>query len=266
MQTERCIMKPTAELISIGNELLSGRTLNTHGRDLGAALFSIGIDLMRDTSIGDDIDLIKSVAQEALKRTPILFISGGLGPTVDDITRDALADLFNRAIQQHAPTANYLEEWYQKRGRKLNAIGLRQALILEEATVLPNPIGAAPAQRIDLPENKCCYLLPGPPNEFNAIIEKSILPELKNQYAHLTPKLIRSIHTRGIGESDIVERMQLNDISLPKGIEPGFYPAQGRVEIRLTAEADIENELDQYYTHLLKLFSDWLEPPEERSD
>ena len=139
MQTERCIMKPTAELISIGNELLSGRTLNTHGRDLGAALFSIGIDLMRDTSIGDDIDLIKSVAQEALKRTPILFISGGLGPTVDDITRDALADLFNRAIQEHAPTANYLEEWYQKRGRKLNAIGLRQALILEELPSYPIP-------------------------------------------------------------------------------------------------------------------------------
>ena len=61
-------------------------------------------------------------------------------------------------------------------------------------------------------------------------------------------------------------KRQLHDISLPKGIEPGFYPAQGRVEIRLTAEADIENELDQYYTHLLKLFSDWLEPPEERSD
>ncbi|MAW39447.1 MAG: hypothetical protein CMF27_00760 [Kiritimatiellaceae bacterium] len=259
-------MKPNAELISIGNELLSGRTLNTHGRDLGAALFSIGIDLVRDTSIGDHIDLIKSVAQEALQRTPILFISGGLGPTVDDITRDALAALFNRAIHPHPPTADYLKEWYQKRGRKLNSIGLRQALVLEEATVLPNPIGAAPAQRIDLPQNKRCYLLPGPPNEFNAIIEKSILPELKSQYAHLTPKLVRSIHTRGIGESDIVEQIQLQNISMPEGIDPGFYPAQGRVEIRLTAEAHLENELDQHHTHLLKLFSDWLDRPKERAD
>ena len=80
MQTERSIMKPTAELISIGNELLSGRTLNTHGRDLEAALFSIGIDLTRDTSIGDDIDLIKSVAQEALKRTPIYLSAAGSVP------------------------------------------------------------------------------------------------------------------------------------------------------------------------------------------
>lgn len=252
-------MKSTAELISIGNELLTGRTLNTHGRDLGAALFSIGIELNRDTSIGDQIEQIQTVTHEALQRTSLLFISGGLGPTVDDITREALAAYLNRPIIEDPTTAHHLQTWYEKRGRQLNAIGLRQALVLQGATVLPNPIGAAPAQRLDLPDQKSCYLLPGPPNEFNAILETAILPHLKQQYTHLRPKLVRSIHTRGIGESDIVARMQQHNFTFPNDIAPGFYPAQGRVEIRLTAEASIEEKLIDCQSELHKLFHDFLE-------
>lgn len=259
-------MKPTAELISIGNELLNGRTLNTHGRDLGAALFSIGIELSRDTSIGDHIEQIQSVTHEALQRSSLIFISGGLGPTVDDITREALATYFDRPIIEDPTTATYLQTWYEKRGRQLNAIGLRQALILKGATVLPNPIGAAPAQRLDLPNQKSCYLLPGPPNEFNAILETAILPHLQQQYQHLRPKLIRSVHTRGIGESDIVARMQQHGFTIPDAIAPGFYPAQGRVEIRLTAEASTEELLIECQAELHKLFQDFLEATNQPRD
>ena len=91
-----------AELVSIGNELLSGRTLNTHGQDLGAALAAIGLQLVRDTTIPDDIAIIQDAVGEALGRTDLVFASGGLGPTVDDITRDALAGLLDLGIAHSA--------------------------------------------------------------------------------------------------------------------------------------------------------------------
>ena len=251
--------KIKVELISIGNELLSGRTLNTHARDLGKSLFSIGLDLMRDTTIGDNIDLIKDVTKSALERSSIVFISGGLGPTVDDITRDALSDLFDCSIKEDPKLIKELKSWYEKKGRKLNSIGIRQAQILDGAIVIPNPIGAAPAQKIMYHKEKVCYVLPGPPNEFNAILNNYILPELKSKFPNLTPKAVRSIKTRGIGESDIVEIMQKNNVYIPTTIETGFYPAQGRVEIRLTAESNQRDALEDSNKKLKSIFSDWLE-------
>ena len=96
-------MNNQAELISIGNELLSGRTLNTHGQDLGATLAAIGLQLARDTTIPDGIPTIVNAVKEALGRVDLIFASGGLGPTVDDITRDALGRLLERKIVLHHP-------------------------------------------------------------------------------------------------------------------------------------------------------------------
>ena len=120
-------MDISAELISIGNELLSGRTLNTHGQDLGGALAALGLQLMRDTTIPDDITAIESAVKAALSRVDLVFVSGGLGPTVDDITRDALGHLLEQKIVLHTPTVNHLSGWYQKRGRTITDAGKRLA-------------------------------------------------------------------------------------------------------------------------------------------
>ena len=197
-------MNIQAELISIGNELLSGRTLNTHGQDLGAALSVIGLQLVRDTTIPDEMDSIGSAVSEALARVDLVFVSGGLGPTVDDITRDALAKLLHQKIVLDQPTVEYLNEWYEKRGRALTLAATRQAQVLEKAVVLPNSVGAAPGQRIELPDEKTLFVMPGPPNEFNAILSEEIVPWLNVRYTGARPKLVRIIQTKGIGESDIV--------------------------------------------------------------
>jgi len=230
-------MNNQAELISIGNELLSGRTLNTHGQDLGATLAAIGLQLARDTTIPDDIPTIVNAVKEALGRVDLIFASGGLGPTVDDITRDALGRLLERKIVLHHPTVSHLKRWYQKRERTITDAGKRQALVLENATVLPNSVGAAPGQRIDLSAGKTLFVLPGPPNEFNAILSEEIVPWLKDRYADARPNLVRIIQTQGIGESDIVtilERAKFQALET----DIGFYPARGKVEIRLTARPD----------------------------
>ncbi len=247
-----------AELISIGNELLSGRTLNTHGQDLGAALAAIGLQLVRDTTIPDEIPIIQSTVREALVRTGLVFVSGGLGPTVDDITRDALGQLLNQKIILHQPTVGIMTERYAARGRGMTPVAERQALVLENAVVLPNSVGAAPGQRIALPEEKTLFVMPGPPNEFNAILNEEIVPWLKLRYAHARPRLVRIVQTRGIGESDIVTILEETHFQ-PADVDLGFYPGKGKVEIRLTAQPGQESQIDEAEQTLRSLLSDHLD-------
>lgn len=229
-----------AELISIGNELLSGQTLNTHGRDLGEALAALGLRLSRDTTIPDEIPIIGSAVEEAFDRVDLIFVSGGLGPTVDDITRDALAKLLGQKIVVHQPTVEHLKGWYEQRGRTMTIAATRQAQVLEHATALFNSAGAAPGQRIEGANGKTLFVLPGPPNEFNAILKEEIIPWLQIRYADIKPKAVRFVRTKGIGEADIVTILEEADFQ-PLEVELGFYPGKGKVKIRISAPA--ENEL-----------------------
>ena len=248
-----------AELISIGNELLSGRTLNTHGRDLGAALSVIGLQLVRDTTIADELEIIGSAVGEALARVDLVFVSGGLGPTVDDITRDALATLLNKRIVLDQPTVEYLKGWYEKRGRVITLAATRQAQVLEHAVVLPNSVGAAPGQRIELPGGKVLFVMPGPPKEFNAILNEEIIPWLKVRYTGTRPKLVRIIQTKGIGESDLVTILE-HAAFRPDNIDLGFYPGMGRVEIRLTALPDYALDIEAAAQSLRSMLAAHLDP------
>ena len=252
-------MNHSAELISIGNELLSGRTLNTHGQDLGEALTAIGLQLVRDSTSPDDIPIIGSAVKEALGRVDLVFISGGLGPTSDDITRDALGRLLERKIVLHQPTVNHLKGWYKKRNRTITDAGKRQALVLESAAVLPNSVGAAPGQRIDLSAGKTLFILPGPPNEFNAILDEEIVPWLEERYSDARPGVVRVVRTKGIGESDIVTILENAGFN-PPGVDLGFYPGKGKVEIRLAADPGHEAAVDEAVQTLNGLLEDYLDP------
>jgi nicotinamide-nucleotide amidase len=248
-----------AELISIGNELLSGRTLNTHGKDLGAALGAIGLRLMRDTTIPDDIAIIQSAITEASVRTGLIFVSGGLGPTVDDITRDAIGALLDQKIVLHGPTVESITRRYDARGRTMTPAAERQALVLEKAEVLPNSAGAAPGQRLVLPGGQTLFILPGPPHEFNAILNEEIIPWLQQQYSEARPDHVLGIWTKGIYESDIVTLFEKENFN-PVDIGLGFYPGNGRVEIRLTASPDRQTEVAEAAQRLTELLSDYLDP------
>ncbi len=227
-------MKTDIELISIGSELLSGRTLNSHAQALGAALTTIGLRLSRDTTIPDEIKTIQSAAREALERTDIVIVSGGLGPTSDDITRDALAGFCCRRIVMSPVALAALHQRFKERGRVVNPAAERQALILEGAETLLNSAGMAPGERLSLLENKTLFVLPGPPNEFSAVLNDHIIPWLKGQFKEAVPLELRVLTTQGIGESDIVTRLEAAKFR-PLDVTLGFYPGGGKVEIRLCA-------------------------------
>ncbi len=250
-------MNNQAELISIGNELLSGQTLNTHAKDLGTALAAIGLQLVRDTTIPDDIPTIGNAVMEALGRTRLVFVSGGLGPTVDDITRDALATMLEQKIVLDGATVAIIAKRDAARGRAMTPAAERQALVLEGATVLPNSVGAAPGQRIELAGEKTLFVLPGPPGEFNAILNEEIIPWLRERFPDARPKLVRIVRTAGIGESDIATLLESAGFQ-PAGVDLGFYPGKGRVQIRISADPGRESEVDTAEQTLRVLLADFM--------
>lgn len=232
-------MKTDLELISIGCELLSGRTLNSHAKTLGASLTAIGLTLSRDTTIPDDMEIIQSAVREALERADIVVVSGGLGPTSDDITRDALAGLFKRRIVISEEARVQLQRYFQERGREITPVAERQVLVLEGAATLMNSAGAAPGERLDFPDlGKTLFILPGPPNEFAAVLDGHIIPWLLRQFPDATPLEVRVLTTEGVGESDIVTRLEAANFQCSE-ISIGFYPGFGRVEIRMSASKEM---------------------------
>lgn len=251
-------MKTDIELISIGSELLSGRTINSHAQTLGAALSAIGLRLSRDTTIPDEIQPIQSAVREAFERTDIVIVSGGLGPTSDDITREALAALCGRKIVLSPEGLEAMRARFAKRGITLSPVSERMAQILEGAEPLINNAGAAVAQQLNFPDTgKTLFVVPGPPSEFAAVLTDHIVPWLFRQFPEAKPLELRVLTTEGIGESGIVTLMEETNFQCPE-VSIGFYPGLGKVEIRLTAPHEKLTALEAAERTLRELLHDCL--------
>lgn len=229
-------MTPRAELVSTGAELLNGRTLNRHAQTLGLALETLGIPLSRETTVPDELEAIESAVRDALARADLVFVSGGLGPTVDDLTRDALARLCGCGIVTDPGALENMKTRYAAWGRTVSPLSERQAWVLDCATVLPNRVGLAPGERIDRPDGRVLFVLPGPPAEFRAVLEDHMLPWLRVRFPDARPAVERILLTTGLGESDIAERIDRAGV-VPADLAVAYCAAVGRVEIRLRGTA-----------------------------
>ena len=235
--------RSSVELVTTGAELLSGRTVNRHAQTLGAALAPLGLRLVRDTTVPDDLAAIVEAIRGALARVDLVIVSGGLGPTSDDVTRDALGAIAGRTLVMDAEALRRIVDRYTRSGRAMNASVERHALVLEGAAVLQNSDGLAPGERLDL-DGKTVFLLPGPPREFQSVLNEHVLPWLR-AHAAGTPPAVRLFQVCGIGESDIVTRLTPLGFP-PPGLDDVAYCAQpGRVEIRLSAPPAQQAALEQ---------------------
>ena len=230
------------ELISTGSELLSGRTVNGHAQTLGEILRPLGLNLVRDTTVGDEIETIADALRGALGRADFVFISGGLGPTSDDLTRDAVAEVLGRRVVMDASALEALHERYARFGRTVSPESERQALVVEGAAVLLNPVGIAPGERLDL-ERRTLFVLPGPPGEFRGVVETHIVPWLREN-AGAMPAAERILMVSGVGESDVVTTFE--GAGFPgAGIDIGYCAGPGRVEVRLSVAGNDAARLDE---------------------
>lgn len=228
------------EFIATGAELLIGRTVNTHAQRLAHAFRPLGLELIRETTVRDDRAAIADAVRDALGRADIVVVSGGLGPTCDDLTREALSDALGRALRSDASTLARLEERYARLQQTLTEARRRQAEVLDGAIVLANPVGAAPGQRIELDGDRVVFVLPGPPHEFQAILDQHIVPWLSARFGGPLPERVWMVC--GLVEADAIERFRSAGFD-PGPLELAYCASPGQLEVRLSGPRGREAEL-----------------------
>lgn len=249
-----------AEIISVGTELLFGEITDTNAVFLAAELVARGVTLHRKTVIGDDLPRLTLALQDALTNADLVILGGGLGPTDDDLTREAIAAVMDETPTENADLLAWLEGLYTARGRQMPASNRKQTWLIPSAEALPNPVGTAPGWYVQPSsqeyDGKIIVALPGPPREMKKMWAEQVLPRLPlpdHAILHTT------IHTQGIGESNLVE--VLGDLT--KGHNPslGTYARKTGVDVRVSASAPTHDEaqalLHPALSRVRELLSKW---------
>lgn len=232
---------PTAEIITIGTELLLGETVDTNTRYIARALRDEGVDLFRTSTIGDNVERIADIIREGISRADIIITTGGLGPTVDDPTREAIALALGVEMEFQPHLWEQILERFKRYGRTPTENNKRQAFIPHGAIPVENSVGTAPAFICEI-ENLAIISLPGVPREMEYLMHHEILPYLRKRYTLSGVIKARVLHTSGAGESQIDER--IGDLEQLKNPTVGLAAHAGQVDVRITAKAETEVEAD----------------------
>lgn len=230
----------TCELISVGTEILLGDILNTDAQFLSQELAKLGISVMHQSTVGDNAGRLTSLLKEAAERSDIIILSGGLGPTPDDITKEVCCEFFGREMYLHEESLERMKKFFAERGREMPENNIKQAMLPVGCTVFENNNGTAPGLAMEK-DGVHLLLLPGPPRELKAMYFESALPYLKK----FSDKIIIShnVRTFGIGESAMAEKVSdLLDLQNPT-VAP--YAKDGEALLRVTAMADSEKQAEE---------------------
>ena len=255
------------EVLNTGTELLLGSVTNTHLSYLGQQLFPLGLRIARQTTIPDGAP-IREALLEAFGRCDILIVTGGLGPTSDDITREITAELLGFRLVEDESVAQAITERLARRRILLRSRMLRQAMVPEGATVLPNSHGTAPGLYIapvltPALSTPHLFLLPGPPRELKPMFESCVRPMLRGIRGDLNDEECRTYHIVGLGES-VVEELIGMELSRRGDIEVGYCARPNEVDFRLIAPRAVLNEVEPHVlaaigTHLVSVDGDNIE-------
>ncbi len=244
-------MSATAEIITIGDEILYGQTLDTNSHWISGELDQLGIKVIRKTTVPDLEDHILTAFEEAEKRADIILITGGLGPTNDDLTKPTLAKYFSVELEMNEAALAEITERYERAGWKLNELNRGQAIQPMGSTKITNDLGTAPG--IWLEKNGTIFIsMPGVPFEMKGMMEKEILPKLKGRFVKgkIYHKIIR---TGGIPESRLAEKLQDWEKNLPSHIKLAYLPTLAQVKLRLTATGPDQSQLERDVEEQVKL-------------
>jgi nicotinamide-nucleotide amidase len=242
--------KVLAELLTIGDEILYGQIVDTNSQWMSVELDKVGIKVIRKTTVGDQEGEILTAFEEAEKRADITLITGGLGPTSDDITKPCLAKYFNCELAIHEEALEEVTEFFKSRGRELTEINRQQAALPVICTKITNAMGTAPGMWFDR-NGKVFVSMPGVPHEMKLMMSNIIIPKLQQQFK--TPIIFHKvIRTVGIGESMLAEKISSWEKALPEHIKLAYLPNLGEVKLRLTAFGNDLTKLKQEAEDLVK--------------
>ncbi len=256
-----------AELLTIGDEILYGQIVDTNSQWMSVELAKVGIKVVRKTSIGDTESEILGALTEAEKRADIILITGGLGPTSDDLTKPCLAKYFNCELKMHDEALAEVTEFFTSRGRELTEVNRQQAALPVCCTKITNAIGTAPGMWFER-NGKVFMSMPGVPHEMKLMMKERVIPKLLQTYT--LPTIVHKvIRTCGIGESFLADKISAWEKSLPSHIKLAYLPSLGEVKLRLTGFGDdanaLRNEIEALSQKLIPIVGEYIFGYDEES-
>jgi nicotinamide-nucleotide amidase len=249
----------TAEIIAIGDELLIGQTINTNAAWIGQECSKIGVRISRSIVVSDDESEILEAVDRALKDADLVLVTGGLGPTKDDITKHALCKYFNTKLARDEATLNKIQTFFAQRNRPMLDANERQADLPESCTILPNKFGTAAGMWFEK-GGSILVSMPGVPYEMKVIVTDELIPRIKERFT-LQSIFHKTILTQGIGESFLAEQIfDWENKVRNAGLSLAYLPSPGMVKLRLTSNegAFREKEIDSYFEELLDRFPEFI--------
>ena len=247
-------------LINIGDELLIGQVVNTNAAFIGQQMAAAGFELTEVMTIGDDGETIRQTVNHALSKTDVVLMTGGLGPTKDDITKKVICDIFHRELIMNEPTLKQVTDMFAARGMELTETNRQQAAVPQGCTVLTNTLGTAPGLWLEN-ENKVLIVLPGVPFEMEKLMKDEVLPRLKtfNQQNHAI--LYKVLQCTNITESGLSDLLEDYERQLPTECKLAYLPKPGVIRLRLTAKGNnkekLQTILDEQFAKLKQLTSEY---------
>ncbi len=240
-----------AEVVTIGDEILYGQITDTNTQWMSTELDKIGIKTIRKSSVGDQEDKILEIFEEAEGRADIILLTGGLGPTKDDITKKTLCKYFNDHLVINEDALAFITAFFTKRGRPMTELNRQQAAVPSRCTYLANKTGTAPGMWFEH-KGRVFVSMPGVPHEMKYLMSNEVIPRLQKFFE--TPTIYhKMIRTIGVGESFLAEKIESWEDNLPQHIKLAYLPSFGQVRLRLTAvgensealKQDVQTEIDK---------------------
>jgi nicotinamide-nucleotide amidase len=254
-------MKPvTVELLTIGDEILFGQIVDTNSQWMSVAMTEAGFRVTHKTTVADQEDAILRAFADAEQRVDVVLITGGLGPTSDDLTKPCLAKYFGCDMKIHEEALAEITEFFKSRGRELTELNRQQAALPVCCEKITNPIGTAPGMWFQR-KGKVFMSMPGVPHEMKKMMAERVIPKLRNTF--VTPVIHHQmIRTVGIGESFLADKISVWEKALPAHIKLAYLPSLGEVKLRLTASgsdlASLQRETEELTQQLLPLAGEYV--------
>ena len=249
-----------AYLINIGDELLIGQVVNTNASWMASELEKNNIHVARIVTIADDFNDITKTLSDALAHVEVVIMTGGLGPTKDDITKTALCDYFDMQLVMHEPSLANVTDFFTKRGLQISAINQMQGLVPDGCEPLLDKVGTAPGMWFER-DGKIVVSLPGVPFEMQWLMSEYVLPKLQQRLG-TEAILHKTVLTCGIGESFLADTIEAWELALPTNFRLAYLPEAGKVRLRLSAHGDdkllLQQQMDEQLAKLIPLIDTYI--------
>ncbi|MEE1944429.1 competence/damage-inducible protein A [Pedobacter sp. KR3-3] len=236
-----------AEIITIGDEILIGQVVDTNSAWMGQELNKIGVSVKQITSVSDQAEHIKQALDEAQQRADLILMTGGLGPTKDDVTKLTLSSYFNMPLRRDEATLAHVTDIFARLNRPMIEANIKQADVPDGCTVIQNKNGTAPCMWFEV-NGKIFVSMPGVPFEMMYLMEEEILPRIKKAF-NLSSIIHKTILTAGLGESFLAQQIEDIEDQLPSHIKLAYLPKLGQVRLRLSGTGADEEALEKEIEH-----------------